>query len=60
VEVVVWHDLVGERRRLTDAEVLPLDKESKVQPLKTFWPTDKGIGELAEYTSEVSVSNTPH
>ena len=55
VEVVVWHELVEERKTLTSSEVLPLDKESSVQPLSTFWAPDEGVGQLVEYNSEVSI-----
>lgn len=55
VEVVVWHELIDERKTLTSSEVLPVDKESSVQPLSTFWATDGGVGQLVEYTSEVSI-----
>ena len=55
VEVVVWQDLIDERKTITSSEVLPVDKESFVQPLSTFWATSEGVGQLVEYTSEVSV-----
>jgi hypothetical protein len=55
VEVVVWHELVHERKTPTSSEVLPVDKESTVRPLSTFWPGTDGVGQLVEYTSEVSI-----
>ena len=55
VEVVVWHELIDERRTLSSSEVLPVDKDSSVQPLSTFWATNEGVGQLVEYTSEVSL-----
>lgn len=58
VEVVVWHELIDERRTLTSSEVLPVDKESSVQPLSTFWPANDGVGELVEYTSEVRIEGS--
>lgn len=54
VEVVVWHELVDERKTLTSTAVPAIDKESAVQPLSTFWPAAEGVGQLVEYTSEVS------
>ena len=59
VEVAVWHDLVDERKSLASSDVLGVDKSLSVSPLSTFASsTDNGIGELLEYTSEVS-SPTP-
>jgi hypothetical protein len=57
VEVVVWHELVEDRRTLTSSEVPPVDKESTVPPLSTFWPGTEGVGQLVEYTSEVSIES---
>jgi hypothetical protein len=54
VEVVVWHELIDERKTLANSEVPPVDKESSVQPLSTFWAAGEGVGHLVEYTSEVS------
>ena len=54
VEVVVWHELVDERKTLTSSEVPSVDKDSSVQPLSLFWPDTEGVGQLVEYTSEVS------
>jgi hypothetical protein len=55
VEVVVWHELVDERKTLTSSDVPPVDKESSVQPLSTFCAADEGVGQLVEYTSEVPI-----
>jgi len=55
VEVVVWHELIDERKTLTSSDVPPVDKESSVQPLSTFWAADEGVGQLVEYTSEVHI-----
>lgn len=48
VEVVVWHELVDERKTLTSSDVLPVDKETSVKPLSIY------IDEVVELTSEVS------
>ena len=55
VEVVVWHELIDERKTLTSSDVPPVDKESSVLPLSTFWAADDGVGQLVEYTSEVHI-----
>lgn len=54
VEAVVWHELVEERKNLTSTKVLPLDKDTKEKSLATFWSTEGDVGQLVEYTSEVS------
>ena len=48
VEVVVWHELVDERKTLTSSDVLPVDKETSVKPLSIY------IDEVVELTSDVS------
>lgn len=58
VEVVVWHELIDERKTLTSSEVLPVNTESSVRPLSTFWPANEGVGQLVEYSSEVSIGRT--
>lgn len=50
VEVVVWHELIDERKTLTSSEVLSVDKEIPVKPLTIV--TDQAV----ELSSEVSVS----
>jgi hypothetical protein len=55
VEVVVWHELIDERKTLASSEVPPVDIDSSVGPLSMFWPGTDGVGQLVEYTSEVSI-----
>ena len=52
-DVAVWHDLVEARKASTSSEVLPVDKESKVGPISTFWRTEDGTAQRVDYTSEV-------
>ena len=55
VEVAVWHELTDERKTLASSEVPRVDKDSPVGPLSMFWPGTDGVGQLVEYTSEVSM-----
>lgn len=48
-----WHDLVQRNHRSANSEVLPLDKDSQVPPVSTFYPAANGGYELVKYTSEV-------
>ncbi len=52
VEVVVWHELVDERKTLTSSDVLPVDKETSVKPLSIY------IDEVVELTSENLIAAT--
>ena len=54
VGVTTWHELVDDKKESVSSEVPASDKDSKVEPLVTFWPTSDGsVGEPVEYTSSV-------
>jgi hypothetical protein len=48
--VSVWHELVEEKRVLSNTEVLPLDPKSETPSITSLWPS---TGELIEYKPEV-------
>jgi hypothetical protein len=48
--VSVWHELVEDKRVLSDTEVLPLDPKSETPSITSLWPS---TGEFIEYKPEV-------
>lgn len=48
--VSVWHELVEDKRVLSDTEVPPLDPKSQTPSITSLWPS---TGEFIEYKPEV-------
>ena len=55
IGVSVWQDLIDKTATSTSSEVLPVDNDTRVSPVSTFWPSDDGSYELVEFTSEASI-----
>lgn len=59
LEVIVWHELVEEKKDLAGLEVPSWDPSSPTPSLTTIWPSTSGPGDFVEYQPEVCPNLDP-